>query len=1220
MFVIPRNLNCLKTVEDMPPVGTIIILLLVLIFLIAFVVPLARQSNTVTENFAYDPLQEVSRFNRNDLINRSKLMYNKFSDSLDVRRPTFIRSDDTFDIRRANTKMRDAMRTADLNPKANNAQNQFKTFMGIKPTQVTNQLPPASGIIQMAKQCEQLKTRDSCPNLDAPEYRNCGICIKGGTDHTDANPGKHIGGLLVLPDDRLEAEEAGRENGTAPAYFPTVGACPPGMLFLNSNVCTKESNRLNCKEVGETGGFVSGRTDEGKTATTASCAQVPTMGDDVYVYNPAERVTTVNLRVLTPIGTGKSIVWIYHGGKWKASTQDIVPGVDTVIPISGVKELDNIHVYILQEVPMRKSGKPEVFGFGGMWNRIETKEQAEGLCRRIGTSLATKQQLTDSWNKGAQQCDFAHTTDGTFRVSKQTLVEWRNTRWWWGGWWKPSYPCGFGNTVQPGPATSNMAWCYGIKPPVPDRRYWAPTINNFFDSFGSRTTPVQGPSKYSQYSGEADYAGPIPYRGVALQWEMENDSVKRTVPFEPTIQRVDNYAVKAGPGSILKRFGSVKGSSVFSATTNNYTQILRNAQWLWNKNPNAPMVVFSVLVPGVLNDPVYSEDAYTAARGPLLGKEQTVEMLKSSPCLREDQAAGAYSMSCLLSLFSGVSGDTRRGKLATENGGLTQLNNLGDSDAIAAYLFNLYSLARTGRDSEGNAVSGTASERAAIINDASQKLYGFDIATPCEEIVESEEGEVSLRPKNMPLTSECLNYLWLNTNSDKERYSETRTGSSVLNTYTTIGDRFSGLRNDESTKSAREKYPFQACQLGGSLAPMQGGIPNHANMDTVNRLGSIRAVQDMYNNVHKDANYSTDPKTQTLAMQQCYGVGRNPNASNRTACSVPARFVRVLPSSLMNLSDIPALQIPQLEVVDNKGTEVARNKPVFTSSVHSSGAVPEFAVDGRAYPHSHGEGEYHQDWTNNPQSDLDGAYWMVDLGATYNISEVRFSPRTDCCPTRQMGCVVQLLNDRKRVMAQKLLGSTNTQAQWAAAQKETITFSRKDLKANIPYDTLTPGMSISLQSAIHWNQILRHAGFQYLISSPDMAGDQYSPLLRNDGTLRLIPAKNGMSDHVSFQSVNYPTHLLGHSIGQTRIILAPEQAYSYPAEYKDIISWRPVAALNGNPTMVSFLSGYSNKSMGRTNMYIAVNKDNSRDVILDKTNDTLRDLERFCWTILPPLA
>jgi hypothetical protein len=54
--------------------------------------------------------------------------------------------------------------------------------------------------------------------------------------------------------------------------------------------------------------------------------------------------------------------------------------------------------------------------------------------------------------------------------------------------------------------------------------------------------------------------------------------------------------------------------------------------------------------------------------------------------------------------------------------------------------------------------------------------------------------------------------------------------------------------------------------------------------------------------------------------------------------------------------------------------------------------------------------------------------------------------------------------------------------------------------------------------------------------------------------------------------------------------------------------------------MVSFLSGKYNKRMGSEDMYIAVDKNTSRDVIIDKTNGTLRDLERFCWTILPPLA
>jgi len=1232
----------LKTVEDMPPAGTIIVVLLVLVFIVAFVIPLARNTKPAAhEGFDMDPLLQLNKFSRKDMIDRSQKVYNKFSDSQDVRRPTFISSDDPDDIRIANRKIRDAMYTADLEPngllkkgavkKTKLSESDptvittqsyspvYKTLMATHPTKVTAQLPPPNGIITMAKKCETLKSRDSCPNLDDPDYKYCGVCIDGGTDHTERYPGKHIGGLLILPSDRQEAEDAAKEAGTPAVYNPTVGACPPGKFFLKSDICTREANRQNCLEIGQTGGFVSGKTVEGKTATVANCAQVPTMSEDLYVYNPAGRKFNINLRVLTPIGTGKSMVFVYNkSGVLIAGDRNVMPGLDKVITVRDVNELQELTVIVAQEVPLRKSGSPEVFLFNENGeSRNQSRESSAALCNRIGTQLATKEQLTSSWRNGAQSCKRGFTNEGIFNPTKGTYYQQRWRRTWWGGseyYWE--YPCGYGDNLNYDSGSYANSWCYGVKPPVSTNMIQGLTsyIGNFFDSFGNNTTPAQGEDIYSQFSKNPDYQGPLLFRAVLLQWEMEGDSIKRTVPFETTIVKVDKYPIKSTTGrTILKRFGTFSGSSAINMPKPGVSQILRSTQWLWGRNALSQSMEFSVQVPGVLLDPVYKEDGSAAARGPLLNKQETLKLLNTSPCLKEGQVAGNYSMPCLINLFSGVGGDLQKGRLARENGGLIQLNKLGDSDQIADYLYNLYSLARTGRDANGVAPTGTSSQRSAVINNASQSLYGFDVATPCEEIVETESGDIQLRPKSTPLTSECLNYLWLNTNSDKDRGSETRAGSSVLNTYTTIGDRFSGLMNTESTQAQRDRYPFQACQLTGSLAPLTNGNANYTNMAKANAKGSVQAVQDFYNSVHKTANYSTKPDSQNEALQQCYGITRNPTNASASACSVQARFVRVLSNSLTNTADGSVIQIPQIQVFDTDGNELARGRPVYAAA-QCCNTVPEYAVDGKAYPHSHTEGEFH-----SPGSDLDNEYWMVDLGRMFNVQEIRFYPRTDCCTNRHLGAPIQLLNDRKQVVAEKLLGSTNWPTKWG--QMESLTFINTDKKPLVALSDIESGLRMSLRSAIHFNRILRHTNFQYVLSDPDMAGEQYSTTLRNDGTLNVVAAKNGRSDHVSFESVNFPNYFLGHSIGQTRVILAPAGAYSTPPEYMNITSFKPVKALNGNPSMVSWLSGSLNRSKGKSeDYYIAVDKDDATSIIMDKTNGSLRDVERFCWTILPALA
>ena len=1173
------------------------------------------------------PLDEYKKFSREDMIAQGQKMYNKFSDSQDARLPTFITSDDPDDIAVANRNIRQAFYTADVNPDGTlkavpntNAFNPtYKTLMATTASKVTAQLPPPNGLIKMAKQCETMTSRDSCARLDDPDFKYCGVCIDGGTTHTERNPGSHIGGLLVLPNDRADAEDASSQNGTPVVYNPTIGNCPPGKFFVSSEECKKQVNRLNCLEVGQTGGFISGTTKEGKDSMTASCAQVPIMGEDTYIYNPTGRNYSINLRILTPVGTGKTVVYVQDKKKnLIASNTNIMPGVDGIVTINNVSELQELIITVAEEVPMRKLGAAEVFLFnddGKTPNHF--KESARMLCQRIGTQLATTEQLADSWRKGAQNCVLGHTTDGRFYPTQATnrvpVSGPRGTSY--------EFPCGYGKKLQDvkemnTPGDMGVAWCYGVKPPKsinassPINSY----IGDFFESFGQNASPqAQGGNIKSLYEDDPGKK-PILIRGVLLQWEMTTDSVKRNVAFEPTIIKIDGTPITSTAGrGLIKTFGTFAGSTVINQPKPGSSQIMRSTRWLWGKEALSQTVEFLAQVPGVLLDPVYKEDFNIAARGPLLNDRATQNLLSTSPCLKDGQAPGKYNMACLLNLYTGVGGDPVNGKLAKLDGGLTQLNSKGDSDEIEAYLYNLYSLARTGRDANGVQPQGNKHQKRAVINDASQKLYGFDIASPCEEIVETESGEIQLRAKNTPLDSDCLNYLWLNTESDKDRGSEDRPGSSVGNTYVSIGDRFSGMMNSEGRQDDRDKYPFQACQLKGSLAPLQNGTPNLHNMKLANSKGSVQGVQDFYNSVYKTANYSTVPADQTLAMQQCYGVGRNPKAADATACSIATRYVRVLSNSLGNKAHKSVIMIPQIQVFDNNGTEIAKNKP--TSSLN--GYWQGMAVNGNATPHTHGEGEYHADG-----SDLDNEYWMVDLGSVFQVQEVRFYNRTDCCEQfgdyRHLGMPIQLLNADKKVVAEKLVGSTNWPSKWG--QMESIVFTEMDKRPMFPIPQIIAGLRISLRSAIHFNRILRHASGSFYLSDPDMAGGNYSPLLRNDGTLKITDAKNGMSDHVSFESVNPPGYFLGHSKGVTRVTLSALWAYD-GADYANIISFKPVPALNGNPSMVSWKSGYLNKSRGQAaDFYIGIDKDNSNSVVMGATNGSLRDVERFCWTILPGLA
>jgi hypothetical protein len=114
----------------------------------------------------------------------------------------------------------------------------------------------------------------------------------------------------------------------------------------------------------------------------------------------------------------------------------------------------------------------------------------------------------------------------------------------------------------------------------------------------------------------------------------------------------------------------------------------------------------------------------------------------------------------------------------------------------------------------------------------------------------------------------------------------------LYNTYQTIGDRYSGLRDDEGTVANRQASPFNACNTKGSMAPVDSkGTLNYGAIFEINKIAkSVSAVQNKYNDIYKVANYASgtgapnDVNTinQALALNQCYGVNKAPD----TTCTV----------------------------------------------------------------------------------------------------------------------------------------------------------------------------------------------------------------------------------------------------------------------------------------------------------------------------------------------
>jgi hypothetical protein len=695
------------------PEGIIIaIAMLILAIVVAIILPMAQHA-------AKDPFVDVPP-DRVAYIEKGKSMYNKFSDTNDVTRGNFLRTIDPGVLANADMDIAEASRTAMHIPDP-----LAPTKQGVVGAVPSFQTPPASNLLKLTGQCEAVKGRKACAALGTPSLKGCGVCIKGGTAYLNPdNPGKHIGGLVLLEDDQLMAEEEASGTGKPPVYLPTVGECPQGYFFVDRAACEKAANRADCKEIGESGGFSGGRTIDGRQIAESSCSAVPSAGNNLYVYDTKNRKFGLILRVLAPVRVGSVSVKIYNLAGAVIATGGGEGGNEFAITIPNISEADQLKIEIAI------------------------------------------------------------------------------------------------------------------------------------------------PGSYVPFTGSPGY------RAVLLQWESVNG--KRVGRVEPSLVTVNSQSADSdGIFKVLRKYGTfLKSNVILLPRPSGSNKILTDTQWMWGAG-GASVFTLEAKVPGTFLDPVYSEDLAIAPVGPLISKKSTFDLLRTSPCMKDDQKPGKYSGACLRTLFLGAGGDIYRGTLARD--GLDTLNRIGDGSAetITGYLDDLFITATRGKLPTGTKASITE------INNAAMKMFGFEIVSPCEDIFENERGEIGLMPKVGGLDADCLDYLWTNTGNERSRGDEDRSrNTSLKNTYVSISDRYSGLRRNEGTVAEVAAAPFATCQRTGTLAPKDGkGNINYNAVTAANAKGSITAVQDFYNSIYKTANYkgnSLENKgMHELALQQCYGINRS---------------------------------------------------------------------------------------------------------------------------------------------------------------------------------------------------------------------------------------------------------------------------------------------------------------------------------------------------------
>jgi len=235
--------------------------------------------------------------------------------------------------------------------------------------------------------------------------------------------------------------------------------------------------------------------------------------------------------------------------------------------------------------------------------------------------------------------------------------------------------------------------------------------------------------------------------------------------------------------------------------------------------------------------------AQKCGSGPYVKNASSLSFLNSSPCYKNGQAPGSYSLECLQQTFQSAgctsegaaypSNSEKAKKLMARPDGTNM--KIGD---IANMIYNNSILAYSGSDSNGNKLSIPE------WNKYTTFCTGKSINSPCD----------SMQP-GQGVSVDCLNYLWQNAGS---------TTKSVGSTYT----------NTIKTTSLTQKNDVQYCTLNGSMAPINtSGKVNDAAVALARKQGSVDNIKNYYDSIHKRANNnSLTDKERMDDVKQCYGI------------------------------------------------------------------------------------------------------------------------------------------------------------------------------------------------------------------------------------------------------------------------------------------------------------------------------------------------------------
>ena len=1028
-------------------------------------------------------------------------------------------------------------------------------------------LPDNAELRRRIKLCQSVKSWD-CRAFNNPEFQQyCGICVESKGTDAQGKP-FDFGGLYIDPDLKGQLENDARAQGKQPEYIPSVGKCPSNKFILGRPNCDYRKDRWECANAKILD-------DEYAKEKCLLCLNPPT-GQPTFIYsgtrNSADTEWSLNKKIYKfPLIL--RLVVSEDKGKIKltrtSSGAEIVPKrvqtlqYEYLIPDALENESFSLYVeyesympynFTASEVAQINSMITENAALNPPLTSSTITVVSASYGRNCNSALAgNRTDLIAKQCNGEETCafkyDYSKTGGDPAGGCGKTL--------------EIKYTCAGSDKVLSFMAPAEAGFNANVKldcggPQATAALAAAAKIASDKFAVLAQSTVCQLDETHVWTNGAKDnltlaygcggsqccVSKPITsetHYGIVAQFE-SSINPRRQFAFDTSIQRINGLAVDAEVGPT--RYGSIKSTSVFTNVPGSQTLgLAQNRFWVWDKDVTKTKGEFVFVVPVTFMEPTFPQDAGICPVGPLVQTQLAADRLRAGPCYKlvngQEQGPGTYTADCIRSLFI--------------EGGCSNLGEGYPKDKFKLDALSMDSDGTTPLDKEGMIDKVNMRKAAADkfyqagddvkkLTEANMYCYGKFQFNPCE----------TPNKQFGPQSVECLDFLFTNAGKRVDKLGPTY-----------------GLSSNRSSGTDRNKQnPVMYCQRTGLLSPVSAtGVPNLESINKANSLGSVSNIKNYYDEIHKTANFGVDVKEQKRAMNDCYGVRINKNTLPKVSCGGNVRYVKITHSR----NDW--LQVSEIIVKNEKGRNVAQNKPVTASVSWANMCNPRNIVQGRAQMKNWNEG-WHAG-SGNWEGPARAPFMLIDLQSDEDVREVQYWNRNDCCRERSVGIVITLLDKQKQELVSRKLTT-------AGQPSETVKFESVggDVKPSIIPNgtvfTLKPGVSPGARVINLMGDIVIQANLR----KEQEAMAQFAAKVVGEDTIQIVTLSGPPKD--------------GYLVVNGYKVSARQDDDS--DEFKASASWKVVDSVADAPGEISF------ESVSNPGFFMAINT-LSRSVNIDVPKD-----------------